>query len=154
VKFAGRYLISASRQKVWEALNDTEVLKSCIPGCTRMEFVAPDELEAEMGVQLGPVKLTFNGELKLTIVTVAERYMLAGRGRSGWIGGAKGSADISLADDPGGTVLSFEAEGEADSSIANFGANVVGRSAQGVIDRFFERFAGAIGASSRSLLEG
>jgi carbon monoxide dehydrogenase subunit G len=154
VKFRGRYLISAPRQKIWEALNDTAVLRSCIPGCTRMEFVAPDALEAEMSVQLGPMKLNFKGDLKLTIITVAERYMLAGKGRSGWIGGARGSADITLTDDPGGTILGFEAEGEADSAIANFGANVVGRSAQGVIDRFFERFAGAIGASSQPILKG
>ena len=65
-----------------------------------------------------------------------------------------GPARVALEQDAEVQDLGFEAEGEADSAIANFGANVVGRSAQGVIDRFFERFAGAIGASSQPILKG
>ena len=33
----GEYRIAAPRQKVWEALNDPDILKQCIPGCEEIE---------------------------------------------------------------------------------------------------------------------
>ena len=30
---SGKHTIAATRQIVWEALNDPDVLKECIPGC-------------------------------------------------------------------------------------------------------------------------
>lgn len=151
MKFAGRYLLTAPRMRVWEALNDTATLQACIPGCTRIEFVSDSALEAEIGVDFGPIHMSFSGDLALSDIIVAERYTLYGKGQGGWLGGARGAADIGLADHPEGTVLAFTAEGALDSAVAGMGTALVGRSAQSVIDRFFERFAGAIGATSRPL---
>jgi uncharacterized protein len=153
VQFGGRYVLTAPRMRVWEALNDTAVLKSCIPGCERIQWVSENALEAAINVDFGPVELRFEGELALSDMIVAERYTLTGRGKGGWLGWARGSADIVLADHPEGTELAFAAQGEVASSIAKLGAALLGRSAQGVIDRFFERFAKAIGATSRNLAD-
>lgn len=134
--------------QVWEALNDTAVLKACIPGCERIVWVSESELEASITVNLGVTRLKIVGDLALSDIIVAQRYTLSGKGRGGWLGWAHGSADIVLADHPDGTELAFNANGEVDSGIARFGAALIGRSAQGVIDGFFERFAAQIDARS------
>src|ERR1700704_4817757 len=53
--------IPASKEKVWAALNDPEVLKKCIPGCQNLEMSSPTEMTATVGFRVGPVKATFGG---------------------------------------------------------------------------------------------
>ena len=146
-------MLTAPRMRVWEALNDTAVLKACIRGCERIEWVGENALEATVKVNLGPAPFRVEGVLTLSDMIVAERYTLSGRGKGGWFGWARGSADVVLADHREGTELAFTAQGEVANAIARLGAAFVGRSAQGVIDRFFERFAKAIGATSRALAD-
>ncbi len=80
MKFVGHYIISAPRSAVWEALNDTEVLKACIPGCHRIEWVDDANLEATIKVNLGVAKPKFVGDLSLSNVDPARSYTFPGRG--------------------------------------------------------------------------
>ena len=89
----------------------------------------------------------FTGDLTLSDIVPAKTYTLAGRGRGGVLGMAQGAARISLADTPGGTELNFLATGGADGRIMKLGQALIGKSAQKVIDGFFERFGGAMGTS-------
>ena len=146
MEFDGRYVIKAPRKQVWQALNDTKVLQEAIPGCERIEWVSKTELEASISVNLGIMKPTFVGDLALTNVNPAERYTLSGRGRGGILGHAHGAADIILSDHTTGTFLTFKAAGGVSGQIMRLGKAIVGTSAQKVIDRFFERFAKAMGA--------
>jgi carbon monoxide dehydrogenase subunit G len=151
MKFVGHYRITAPRLSVWEALNDTEVLKACIPGCDRIEWVDSENLEASITVNLGIMKPTFSGDLTLSNVEPARAYTLSGGGRGGLLGLARGSADIELQDwglANEACILKFEAHGEVSGSIEKLGSKIVGKSAQGVIDRFFSRFAAQIDAEA------
>src|SRR5690349_13434736 len=112
--FGGRYHFAAERPAVWAALNDTRVLGAVIPGCERLAWTGPNTLALSIKVNFGLVHPTFAGDLQLSDVHPAERYVLAGRGR-GMLGLAQGAAQIRLEDAPdGGTVLSFTADGRAD----------------------------------------
>lgn len=146
MEFGGRYIVDASRLRVWEALNDAHVLKASIPGCKRIQWVSDTRLEAEIGVNLGVVKPVFTGDLILTRVVPAESYTLTGRGRGGFLGMAEASADIVLTDAGAATRLVFRATGGASGQIMTLGQKLVGHSAQRVIDGFFERFGTAMGA--------
>lgn len=144
MQFGGHYWFKTERLSVWEALNDTKVLKLAIPGCKKIEWIGDAALELQLAVNLGFIKPVFAGDLKLSDIVPAERYTLSGRGRGGLLGLASGSADIELADMPGGTALRFTANADASNEIMALGSAIVGRSAQGVIDGFFERFASAM----------
>jgi len=148
MKFVGHYVISATREAVWNALNDTEVLKACIPGCHDIDWVDDANLEATIKVNLGVVKPKFVGDLSLSNVKAARSYTLSGQGRGGLLGLAKGFADIELEDHPDGSTLMFTAYGEVSGSIEKVGSKLVSGTAQGVIDRFFERFAEQFGATA------
>jgi len=146
MQFGGRYLFSAPRAAVWAALNDTDKLRAAIPGCRRLDWTGPGTLELELKVDLGVLSPTFTGDLSLTDIVPAEAYTLSGRGR-GLLGKAEGAARIALADLDGGTELRFTATGGADGRIMNLGKALIGKSAQKLIDRFFEGFGATFGAT-------
>lgn len=144
--FGGRYRLTADRQAVWAALNDTEILKACIPGCQRIDWITDSALEIEVAVNLGVVRPTFKGDLMLSNVEPASRYTLTGQGRGGLLGRAQASADIALSEIDGDTLLHFDATGGASGQIMKMGRALIGNSAQRIIDGFFERFGTAMGA--------
>lgn len=146
MEFGGRYRIAAPRMAVWAALNDPDMLKAAIPGCTHIAWAGPDSLDLEIRVNLGVAKPVFKGELVLSDVLPAESYTLAGRGKGGIMGLAEGAADITLSDDGEATFLAFTAHGGASGQVMKLGKALIGNSAQKIIDGFFERFAEAMGA--------
>lgn len=145
MEFGGRYKMTAPRVRIWAALNDPEMLKAAIPGCSLIEWSGPETLDLEIKVNLGVVKPTFRGELVLSNIVPAERYTLSGRGKGGMLGLAEGSADVALADDGEDTILTFTANGGASGQIMKMGKAIIGNSAQRIIDGFFERFGTAAG---------
>jgi carbon monoxide dehydrogenase subunit G len=151
MEFGGKYLVSAPRQAVWKALNDTQVLKATIPGCRRIDWTGETTLELEIEVNLGLMQPVFSGDLELRDIIPAERYTLAGKGRGGLLGKAEAAADIVLTDAGHDTQLVFVANGGADGGIMKFGKALIGSSAQKVIDGFFERFGEAMGVEVKPI---
>lgn len=148
--FGGRYRFGATRAAVWAALNDVQLLKAVIPGCEFIEWTSPHTLDLKIKVSLGVVHPTFAGGLTLSNVHPAQRYTLTGQGR-GMLGLAQGAADISLLDDGDDTILSFAADGKADGGVMRLGRALIGRSAQRVIDGFFESIGREMGATVTAL---
>ncbi len=147
MEFGGRYRIGATRLKVWEALNNTEILKKTIPGCSRIDWTSETTLEAAITVDLGVAKPTFVGDLEMSDVVPAETYTLSGRGKGGLLGLAHGSADVTLSDDGENCILFFVAHAGASNAIMKLGKALIGGAAQHVIDGFFERFAASMEVS-------
>jgi len=150
MEFGGRYKFGADRLAVWRALNDAEILKDVIPGCERIAWTSPTTLDLVVQASLGIMKPRFSGQLELSDVHPAERYVLTGRGKGGLLGLAQASARITLDDaGDGTTILAFTAIGKADSGIMRLGRALIGNSAQKIIDGFFE----AIGAQMQTKVE-
>ena len=149
--FGGRYLFGAKRADVWAALNDTRVLGAVIPGCQGIDWTSESTLDLTIRVSLGIIHPTFAGELALSNVLPAQSYTLTGRGKGGMLGMAQAAADITLADDPGGTILTFDAVGKADGGIMRLGKTLIGNSAQKMIDGFFEAIGREMGVSVTAL---
>ena len=69
MKMTGEYELPAARQAVWEALNDADVLKDCIPGCELFERDGENGFKATAVAKIGPVKAKFNGSVQLSDAT-------------------------------------------------------------------------------------
>lgn len=145
MEFGGRYRMGASRMRVWQVLNDPDMLKAAIPGCNLIAWSGPDTLDLEIKVNLGLMHPTFQGELALSNIVPAESYTLSGRGKGGMLGLAEGSADVVLFGTGEETILTFTAHGGASGQIMKLGKALVGNSAQRVIDGFFTRMGKAAG---------
>jgi carbon monoxide dehydrogenase subunit G len=146
--FSGRYLIPASPEIVWAALNDPEILKSCIPGCESMAKTDETHFEAAVTLKIGPVKATFKGKVGLENLDPPHRATLRGEGQGGVAGFAKGDADIVLTPEDGGTVLTYAAKASVGGKLAQIGQRLIDGAAKQIADDFFARFAGAIAAAA------
>ncbi|WP_062227032.1 SRPBCC family protein [Aureimonas frigidaquae] len=135
----GEVELALPRQRVWEGLNDPDVLKDCIHACERLVWVGPDLLEATVAVKLSLARIRFDGTIRLTDVRPAEQYVLHGEGR-GLAGLAKGLAAVRLRDAPdGGTILTYHAEAQAGGRLASFGQSFIESAGRKLVDRFFVR---------------
>jgi carbon monoxide dehydrogenase subunit G len=133
--------IAASRQQVWAALNDPEVLKQCIPGCESLEMQSPTDMTARVKLAVGPVKATFNGKVKLSDLDPPTSYRIAGEGNGGVAGHAKGSATVRPADEGGGTLLSYDVKADVGGKLAQLGGRLINGVAKKYADEFFANFA-------------
>lgn len=138
----GEYRIPASRETVWEALNDPEVLKASITGCQSLEKTEDgDGFTAKVTAKVGPVKATFGGSVRLENVNAPESYTIVGEGKGGAAGFAKGSADVNLEADGDDTVLRYTVKAQVGGKLAQLGARLVDSTAHKYAKEFFDTFA-------------
>lgn len=151
MEMTGSYRIAADRQTVWEALNDVDVLKACIPGCQDLQKLSDTEMTAKVVQKIGPVSATFTGKVTLSEFDAPNGYTISGEGQGGVAGFAKGGAHVKLTDDaetPGGTVLHYDAKAQIGGKLAQLGSRLIDATARALADQFFAKFAAAVTAQA------
>ena len=144
----GERRIPAPRQRVWDALNDPEMLKAAIPGCESVTKTADDAFEAKVAVKIGPMAAKFGGKVKLENIQAPASYTISGEGNGGAMGFAKGGADVSLEETgPNETLLKFAVKAQVGGKMAQLGARLIDATAKQMSDQFFDRFAAAVAAA-------
>lgn len=146
MEFSGEYRIPASRQKVWDALNDPAVLQQCIPGCETLEKVSDTELKATVRMKIGPVSAKFGGKVTLSDMDPPNGYRITGEGQGGAAGFAKGGAVVKLTDADDATVLNYTADAQVGGKIAQIGARLIDGTARKLADEFFSKFSEVVGS--------
>lgn len=142
----GERRIPAPRQKVWDALNDPEVLKAAIPGCKTLEKVSDTDLKATAAVKIGPIAAQFTGKVQLLDLDPPNSYRIAGEGQGGVAGFANGGATVHLSDDGAFTLLKYEVKAQVGGKIAQLGARLIDATAKQMADQFFDRFSAEVAA--------
>jgi carbon monoxide dehydrogenase subunit G len=137
----GEVVLPAGRDKVWAALNDPVVLKSCIPGCQELEKIGESEFRAVAKVAIGPVKATFKGAVTLSDLDPPNSYRISGDGQGGVAGFAKGGAKVRLHDAESGTRLAYDVDAQVGGKIAQLGGRLINGAAKKYADEFFANFA-------------
>lgn len=150
MEMSGEYKINASRQKVWDALNDPEILKQSIPGCEEIEQQSPTEMTAKVTAKVGPVKAKFAGQVELTDLDPPNSYRISGEGKGGAAGFAKGGANVALEEDGDGTLLKYHVDAQVGGKLAQLGARLIDGTAKKMASQFFENFADAVEAGGDS----
>jgi uncharacterized protein len=140
----GEFRIPAPRQRVWEALNDTDILKQSIPGCETIEKLSDTEFNAKVVARVGPVKATFAGKVTLSDLNPPQGYTISGEGSGGVAGFAKGGAKVNLAEDGGETVLSYTVSSHVGGKLAQIGSRLIDATARKMAADFFNRFRAAV----------
>jgi len=140
MEMSGEQRIPLPQQRVWEALNDPEILKACIPGCESIDRVSDNEYKVAMTAAIGPVKAKFSGKLQLSDMNPPNSYSLAFEGSGGAAGFGKGSAQVSLAPEGGGTLLTYKATASVGGKLAQIGSRLIDGVAKKMSDDFFARF--------------
>jgi len=140
MKLTGSYQINLEKQKVWDALNDSEVLKQAIPGCEEFKKNSDTEFTATATNKIGPFNATFTGDIELKDLNPPNSYKITGSGNSP-VGFASGEATVSLEDYEGGTKLAYSVEANVGGKIAQVGSRLIDMTAKKMADIFFGKFS-------------
>lgn len=144
LEMSGEYVLPQSRETVYAALNDPEILKKCIPGCEELEKVSDNEFAAVVKLSVGPVSARFKGKVRLEDLDPPNGYRIAGEGEGGVAGFAKGGASVQLTEIPEGTQLTYKAEANVGGKIAQLGQRLLAGTAKKIADKFFTNFTAAL----------
>ncbi|EYS88327.1 carbon monoxide dehydrogenase [Cupriavidus sp. SK-4] len=128
------------QQVAWEALNDTELLKQCIPGCESIEPDGDNAYQLALTAAVGPVKARFKGRMALEDIQAPDSYTIRFDGQGGAAGFGKGSAQVRLEADGDETVLTYTVNAHVGGKIAQIGSRLVDAAARKMADTFFARF--------------
>ena len=136
----GQQVIPASRDAVWKALNDPQVLKACLPGCESVEQTSPEEFRVAIKAVIGPLRARFQGVLKIADAKPPESCVMHFEGQGGAVGFGKGSAQVTLLETPEGTELSYEAKAQVGGKLAQVGSRLIDSVVKKMADDFFKAF--------------
>lgn len=150
MEMSGEYRIEASREKVWDGLNDPDILKQAIPGCDEIERLSDTEMTAKVTVKVGPVKASFTGQVTLSDLDPPNSYRISGEGKGGAVGFAKGGANVRLESDGDATILFYEVDATVGGKLAQLGARLIDGTAKKMAGEFFSNFAEAVAGSAET----
>ena len=140
MELSDEVIIPARRDDVYKALNDTHVLKLCIPGCEALTKNSDTELEAVVVLKIGPMKAKFTGHIMLDPSNAPAHFSLMGQGDGGAAGFAKGGAAVELREEGDNTILTYKAKAEPSGKIAQLGSRLIVSTAKKLSAKFFKNF--------------
>lgn len=136
----GKRELAVTQQQAWDALNDPETLKACLPGCDRFEPTGEGEYAVAMAVKVGPVSAKFSGKVTLSDIQPPASYRLAFEGQGGVAGFGKGASSVSLTPNGAGCELAYTVQAQVGGKIAQMGQRLIDGAAKSMADDFFKRF--------------
>jgi carbon monoxide dehydrogenase subunit G len=147
MNMTGEVQLPASREVIWEKLNDPAILKACIPGCEELDNTSDNRFHAVTKIKIGPVSARFKGNVTLSDFDPPNSYRISGEGEGGIAGFARGDAKVTLVEKNGGTILRYEVDAQIGGKLAQLGQRLVNGSARKLADEFFATFVEAVQVS-------
>ena len=147
MKLSGSYQINLEKQKVWEALNNPEILKQAIPGCEEFIKKSDTEFTATAKNKIGPFNASFTGDIELKDIDAPNSYKITGSGNSP-VGFASGEASVKLEEKEGTTELIYSVEANVGGKIAQVGSRLIDMTAKKMADVFFGKFSEIISSTN------
>ena len=136
----GHRHLPVSQQHTWEALNNPEVLKACIPGCDRFETEGDTVYAVGVTLKIGPVAAKFAGKVSLKDIVAPSAYSLQFEGQGGVAGFGKGTAQVELVPQDTGCELRYTVSAQVGGKIAQLGQRLIDGAAKSLSEDFFKRF--------------
>ncbi len=140
MKLTGSYKLNVKKEIVWQALNNPDILKQCIPGCESFEKKSNTIFNATATNKIGPMNATFSGTVTLSNIQDNQSYTLSGEGQSS-VGFVNGSADVKLTEENESTTLSYEVDVNVGGKIAQLGSRLIDGVTKKMSNYFFGRFS-------------
>ncbi|MGS5088070.1 CoxG family protein [Hydrogenophaga sp. A37] len=138
----GNRSLAITQQQAWDALNDPEVLKACIPGCNKLEATGDNQYAVGMALKIGPVSAKFAGKILLSDIVAPASYKINFEGQGGVAGFGKGAAEVKLSPNGSGCgcELDYTVHATVGGKIAQLGQRLIDGTAKAMSEDFFKRF--------------
>ncbi|HSV54172.1 MAG TPA: carbon monoxide dehydrogenase subunit G [Burkholderiaceae bacterium] len=142
MEMQGSRQLAVTQQQAWDALNDPEVLKVCIPGCDKVEASGENQYAVGMALKIGPVSAKFNGKITLSDINPPTSYTIAFDGQGGAAGHGKGNSKVTLTPNAQGCELAYTVNAQVGGKVAQLGQRLIDGAAKSMAEDFFKRFDG------------
>ena len=136
----GSRVLNATQEQTWQALNDPDILKACIPGCDKFELAEPNVYAVVVALKIGPVAAKFTGKVSLMDIVPPNSYALQFEAQGGIAGFGKGESKVELKPVEGGVELSYTVHSQVGGKIAQLGQRLIDGVAKTLAEDFFTRF--------------
>ena len=136
MKVNGSVSVAAPVPDVWKALQDPAVLVRTIPGCERLDEVAPDTYAMTIRAGVASIKGTYAGQVALSDPEPPHAFTLRARGQ-----GAPGTVDatvrVRLTEADGGTRVDYDADATVGGMIGGVGQRMLASVGKKTAGEFF-----------------
>src|SRR5215204_5130708 len=148
MEFENHFDVDVPIDEVWDALLDLERVAPAVPGARVVERRSDDAYKVAIKVRVGPMSMTYNGEVEITERDdAAHRAVMRARAKeSRGQGTADADVTMVLAGQNGGTTATVTTDVQLSGKVATMGQGVL----QDVSRRLVETFAGNLA----TMLEG
>ncbi len=142
----GQRVLHVTQAQAWDALNDAEILKSCIPGCDKFELADANVYNVGVAIKIGPVSAKFTGKVTLSDIQAPNSYALNFEAQGGVAGFGKGESKVSLHPHDDGCELQYTVHSTVGGKLAQLGQRLIDGAAKSLAEDFFKRFDEALQA--------
>ncbi len=142
----GSRVLNATQEQAWQALNDPDILKACIPGCDKFELAEPNVYAVGVAIKIGPVAAKFTGKVSLMDIVPPNSYALQFEAQGGIAGFGKGESKVELKPVADGVELNYTVHSQVGGKIAQLGQRLIDGVAKTLAEDFFTRFEGQLQA--------
>ena len=137
MRVKGSYRFKADRERVWESLQDPDVLAGCIPGCEGFRPAGEDTYEVELKIGVGPIVGAYTGRISMSEKLPLDSYKLVVEG-DGSMGTALGEAVFRLSECDGETTVEVEADAQVTGVVARVGQRFMSSASKMLMNQFFD----------------
>jgi len=140
VKLEHSFEVSAPVDVVWPLLLDVERVAPCLPGAEVTERVDERTYRATMRVRLGPMRMTYAGDLAIDSVDEGVRtaVLRASANETRGQGSARAAIELGVGDASPGSRVSITTDLELSGRAAQTGRGLVERVADQMLGQFAE----------------
>ncbi|NUP46559.1 MAG: carbon monoxide dehydrogenase subunit G, partial [Catenulispora sp.] len=144
MKVSGNAVLRAEVGRVFEALTDPVALAAAIPGCERLELVAPDVYDMVVTVGVGSIKGTYKGRVELADRAAPRSFTLRASG-AGAPGTVSAECRMLLVDEADGhTRVEYDADAVVGGVVGGVGQRMLGGVARKLAGQFFTGMDGVL----------
>jgi carbon monoxide dehydrogenase subunit G len=136
MKIEGTQEVRASRERVFQALLDPEVLQRCIPGVERLEQSGENAYAVTLRAGVGSIKGLFTGNVRLEDLQPPAHYRMVidGKGQPGFL---KGTGELDLEEKEALTIVKYAGDAQIGGTIAGVGQRMIQAAAKMMVAQFF-----------------
>lgn len=138
MKIDGSFVIAAPLQPVWDALLDPAVVGPCIPGCSAIEVLSPEEYRASVTLEVGPIKANFTAMVTVTELVPYEKVTSTTKGEEGSRASVLSSVNVLSvqAIDAATTKVQYASDVSVTGRLGKFGLGLMKKKAERVAAEF------------------
>lgn len=153
MKISGKYTLDATRQEVWDALNDIHVLARVVPGCERLDQTGENEYEGTVKIGIQSIKGTYSGRIRIEDIQPPTHYKLIANGKSA-NGVVDGSGTVDLEEQDDKTLLTYGGDAQIGGVLASVGQRLIEGASRQLINQSLKALAEQIAQRRTSTSNG